>query len=155
MQSTTKKSANTELGELKETPNFNNICVDSDDEQEKAIRKGRKERKEKKERPPKNNVHKAVKRFVKDELQKQSKEMYTDLMTANDFKQTPHDPEANISSEDENGNPVHANIACDGCNVAPITGIRYKCTVLRNFNFCESCEERLTHEHPLIKIRNP
>ena len=91
MQSTTKKSANTELGELKETPNFN-ICIDSDDEQEKAIRKGRKERKEKKERPPKNNVHKAVKRFVKDELQKQSKEMYTDLMTANDFKQTPHDP---------------------------------------------------------------
>jgi hypothetical protein len=47
------------------------------------------------------------------------------------------------------------NVACDGCGISPITGIRYKCCVCRNFDYCEICEERLGHEHPFIKILRP
>ena len=47
------------------------------------------------------------------------------------------------------------NAACDGCGVTPIMGIRYKCSVCKNFDFCEMCEERVPHEHPFIKITKP
>jgi len=46
-------------------------------------------------------------------------------------------------------------VACDGCGVGPIIGIRYKCSVCKNFDFCEVCEERVVHEHPFIKILKP
>jgi len=35
----------------------------------------------------------------------------------------------------------------------PIKGIRYKCSICRDFDYCETCEERLGHEHPFLKIR--
>jgi next-to-BRCA1 protein 1 len=50
---------------------------------------------------------------------------------------------------------THGNVACDGCGVHPIIGIRYKCCVCKSFDFCEICEERHTHEHPFIKITRP
>lgn len=42
---------------------------------------------------------------------------------------------------------------CDGCNT-PIIGIRYKCSVCKDFDYCANCEERLTHEHPFLKIKD-
>jgi len=33
--------------------------------------------------------------------------------------------------------------------------VRYKCCVCKNFDFCETCEERVGHEHPFIKINKP
>ena len=50
---------------------------------------------------------------------------------------------------------THLNAACDGCGVSPIIGIRYKCSVCKNFDFCEVCEERVVHNHPFIKILKP
>lgn len=44
---------------------------------------------------------------------------------------------------------------CDGCGVNPIVGIRFKCSVRQNFDYCAECEERLDHEHPFLKIRKP
>lgn len=38
---------------------------------------------------------------------------------------------------------THPNVACDGCSISPITGVRYKCSVCNNFDYCELCEERL------------
>jgi hypothetical protein len=35
---------------------------------------------------------------------------------------------------------VHAGITCDGCQMRPIQGIRYKCSVCPDFDFCEKCE---------------
>jgi len=49
----------------------------------------------------------------------------------------------------------HLNVACDGCGASPIIGIRYKCSVCKNFDFCETCEERVDHEHAFIKINRP
>lgn len=50
---------------------------------------------------------------------------------------------------------IHQNIICDECNVGPIVGIRYKCTVCHDFDLCENCEEISNHMHPLVKIRVP
>jgi hypothetical protein len=56
--------------------------------------------------------------------------------------------------KDENAK-VHKHITCDGCSVFPITGIRYKCSICDDFDYCESCEEKnsSTHLHPFLKIR--
>ena len=52
---------------------------------------------------------------------------------------------------------VHNEYICDGCEDEPIVGIRYKCTVCDDFDFCEKCEKVLgpQHGHPLLKIRDP
>ena len=34
-------------------------------------------------------------------------------------------------------------------------GIRYKCSVCKNYDFCEMCEDRQTHEHSFIKVVRP
>ncbi len=48
---------------------------------------------------------------------------------------------------------IHENVYCDGCEVGPIVGVRYKCTVCRNFDFCSKCESFLDHEHAFLKIK--
>ncbi len=50
---------------------------------------------------------------------------------------------------------VHTSVTCDGCGVYPITGIRYKCTECRNFDYCSTCEEKIKHPHNFIKIKEP
>ena len=54
-------------------------------------------------------------------------------------------------------NNVHSDYICDGCEADPIIGIRYKCAVCKDFDFCEKCEKTLgeKHGHPFLKIRNP
>lgn len=57
-----------------------------------------------------------------------------------------------------NSNPViHSTVSCDGCGKFPIIGIRYKCAVCKNFDYCEKCEEKYSeeHKHPFIKIYKP
>ena len=53
-------------------------------------------------------------------------------------------------------NDVHLNIECDKCKTKNIKGIRYKCLVCDNFDFCEKCElynaQTQEHPHPFIKI---
>lgn len=48
---------------------------------------------------------------------------------------------------------VHQGITCDGCQTHPVTGIRYKCSVCPDFDFCEKCEAEKPHAHPMLKIR--
>jgi hypothetical protein len=50
---------------------------------------------------------------------------------------------------------IHTRVACDGCDASPIVGVRYKCSVCQNFDFCEKCEEKATHPHAFIKLNNP
>jgi hypothetical protein len=50
---------------------------------------------------------------------------------------------------------IHNGINCNGCNMNPIKGIRFKCQICPDFNFCEICEQEKgdAHDHPMIKIR--
>jgi len=48
---------------------------------------------------------------------------------------------------------IHYNVACDMCNVSPIVGVRFKCTVRPNFDLCAKCEAKDPEEHPMIKMR--
>ena len=48
---------------------------------------------------------------------------------------------------------VHSRYICDGCGMSPIVGIRYKCAVCPDFDFCEKCEAKMgeSHNHPFVK----
>lgn len=63
------------------------------------------------------------------------------------------------NSSRRNSKVVHYRVECDGCGMNPIIGIRYKCSVCRNFDFCQSCEEKNAkeqkHKHNFLKIRKP
>ncbi len=48
---------------------------------------------------------------------------------------------------------IHSRVSCDGCGVFPVVGIRYKCYVCPDFDFCEKCEATQEHPHPFIKLR--
>jgi hypothetical protein len=50
---------------------------------------------------------------------------------------------------------IHKDIQCNGCGMESIYGIRYKCTICPNFNFCSICENIKEHEHPFLKIKFP
>lgn len=50
-------------------------------------------------------------------------------------------------------NEVHPNVACDGCDMFPIVGVRYKCSVLKNFDYCEKCEATKDHKYAFLKIK--
>ena len=48
---------------------------------------------------------------------------------------------------------IHHGVTCDMCGMTPIVGIRYKCTVTKNYDLCETCEDKGTHPYPMLKIR--
>ncbi len=45
---------------------------------------------------------------------------------------------------------VHYMVTCDGCQMNPLVGKRYKCQKCPNFDFCEACylKEQKKHNHP-------
>lgn len=53
------------------------------------------------------------------------------------------------------GEVVHEYVTCDGCGKKPIVGIRYKCSICHDFDFCEQCESKGDHPHAFLKIRRP
>ncbi|KAF0694689.1 Aste57867_14459 [Aphanomyces stellatus] len=54
--------------------------------------------------------------------------------------------------------PTHDSVTCDGCEMSPLEGTRYKSTVVDDFDLCEDCEASgkwaATHE-PFLKITHP
>lgn len=48
---------------------------------------------------------------------------------------------------------IHAGVQCKGCNIVPITGVMYQCPKCSDFNLCEKCEEKIQHNHNLLKIK--
>ena len=56
-----------------------------------------------------------------------------------------------------NGKAIHFGYICDGCEMNPIIGNRYKCTICDDFDYCEACEEKFRneHRHPFLTIYKP
>lgn len=50
-------------------------------------------------------------------------------------------------------NEVHPRVQCDGCGMFPIVGVRYKCSVLKDFDYCEKCEATKEHKYAFLKIK--
>jgi len=53
---------------------------------------------------------------------------------------------------------VHKGITCDGCEIKPIVGWRYKCSVCRDYDLCEACNaigDKHDLNHPLVKMKVP
>lgn len=76
------------------------------------------------------------------------KEMLNDSVNL----QQSHDTKKTSTSQQQQ-KVVHQMVTCDGCGVNPVVGLRYKCSVCTDFDFCENCEENVKHEHPFIKIK--
>ena len=62
-----------------------------------------------------------------------------------------------LKKETVDGKPIHHGYICDGCEMDPIVGNRYKCIVCNDFDYCEACEEKFRdqHKHPFLKIYKP
>jgi hypothetical protein len=59
--------------------------------------------------------------------------------------------------EEENKNTqIHNGFSCIICKQNPKIGIRYKCSVCKDYDICENCEikQSSNHEHPFLKIRS-
>lgn len=50
---------------------------------------------------------------------------------------------------------VHPNVTCDGCGQFPLVGVRYKCNVCPNFDYCEACKNTNNHGHGFMSINEP
>jgi len=60
--------------------------------------------------------------------------------------------------KEEKGAPrTHFGVVCDGCQSQNFPGIRYKCSVCPDFDLCEACEKKGSHDpsHPLLKMTRP
>ncbi|CAF1017630.1 unnamed protein product [Didymodactylos carnosus] len=47
---------------------------------------------------------------------------------------------------------THPNVSCDRCNMTPIKGVRYKCLLCPNTDYCNQCQ--LNDDHPLLCIKD-
>lgn len=96
---------------------------------------------------------KQFKRLIKKEMNKQCKGIFENLMGCKDIGAPSGSESDQINSAaNEPAKAVHERVECDGCGVAPITGVRYKCSVCKDFDYCSICEERRGHDHAFLKI---
>ncbi|KAF5270348.1 hypothetical protein FQR65_LT05536 [Abscondita terminalis] len=50
----------------------------------------------------------------------------------------------------------HDGVICNGCGLTPIKGVRFKCKVCDNYDFCESCfYTKKNHRHSFNRIIEP
>ncbi len=118
---------------------------------EEEVKKPKKEKKEKKVKeegllPPR----KALKRLIERELERQTPDIFMTIMKSKELGSP-------VKKEDlaEAGITTHTGVCCDSCGMKDMIGIRYKCSICPDFDFCELCEERVSHPHPFIKILSP
>ena len=41
---------------------------------------------------------------------------------------------------------IHHGCGCDGCNMIPIEGVRFKCRGCDNYDLCENCMAKNVHQ---------
>ena len=59
----------------------------------------------------------------------------------------------NLDQNDEQEEKIHQGIECDGCGMNPIRGPRFKCLDCPDYDICEDCYSKETHnEHNMQRI---
>ena len=101
------------------------------------------------------SVNESIEKVKKEIIQKAVDEALFNLNVSKP-KECPMTKLNNCMFKNNEPKDVHIGYICDGCKKGPIVGIRYKCTVCFDFDYCEDCEEKLglVHNHNFIKIRN-
>jgi len=86
---------------------------------------------------------------------KKSKKMFEKFI-AKKKKNSNQDLESEIK-EGSKDLTIHPHVTCDGCGESPIKGIRFRCAVCHDFDYCSKCEKSNidSHQHPFIMIRHP
>eukprot|EP01041_Mallomonas_annulata_P011764 gene11764-24664_t len=83
------------------------------------------------------------------------KQVIINTAFTNNSNNTEINMHSNSSTIEINKKPIHIGITCDICNINPIIGIRYKCSIRDNYDLCEACESKTEHHAPFVKIYTP
>jgi len=61
----------------------------------------------------------------------------------------------NVPEDKEVQGPAVHNHTCDGCEMAPIVGARYHCTICKDYDLCQTCEDNGVHDptHDMMRVR--
>jgi len=70
------------------------------------------------------------------------------------FQQAQQQMQAEFPQQRQNA-ATHHGVVCDGCNMSPIVGVRYKSVLRADYDLCEECEKEHDPKDPLIKIKTP
>ena len=101
--------------------------------------------------PPQTNLHDNILQKQVNELMESNSKILTML---HEIKMIDSDILKEFKTNTYN-EVVHTGIHCDNCLVENIKGIRYKCLLCADIDFCEKCEhENIKHNHPFVKIRD-
>lgn len=97
---------------------------------------------------------KVFKKLIKKELKNQQEKIFENLMNCPEISKQIEEEKKQSDPQDKS-EKKHWRVICDGCGAKPIVGIRYKCSVCKDFDLCQMCEERRGHEHAMLKIVKP
>ena len=96
--------------------------------------------------------------FIENKFSKLNSNIITETIKKNTILEKTFESFQQLSTKNNQFNKsiIHS-VTCKGCEAYPINGIRYECSVCKDFDFCESCEEihAYSHNHPFLKIRIP
>jgi len=96
-----------------------------------------------------------IKQLIGEALEEKLPEMVQSIMTQSQNISRIEEPKVESNAEAQNAKPIHSYVTCDGCGVKPIVGVRYKCSVCDDFDYCEVCEATKEHAHEFLKIKAP
>ena len=93
-----------------------------------------------------NNFFKDLNQILKTEINKYCTQEYQRMLVTHLDKK----------KQDQDA-VVHYGIICDGCDMGPIRGIRYKCSKRQNYDLCSPCEAKQGFNSPysFLKVRRP
>jgi hypothetical protein len=94
-----------------------------------------------------------MKSMIKENIKKSMMESFAEYELVDKTELASKKAAANPLMESMYPNEVHKCVVCDGCGMSPIIGPRYKCTVLKDFDFCQNCEATKDHPYAFLKIK--
>jgi len=86
-----------------------------------------------------------------EEFEKAAEAVFKEVLYSKDLEEEDEDQATIMDMAQKH--VVHHGIQCNGCAVMPITGIRYKCSVRKNYDLCSQCEERFGDEYAFLKLK--